>query len=88
MHSSAAKLFDLGGSQAVRLRAEFCFNGTDEAYFRRDERTCDVIVSTRSLTDWRAFMALRGRFGPLPNEFPGDRAQGGQGRGPFEGYAE
>ena len=88
MHSSTAKLFDLDGSQAVRLPAEFCFEGTDEVYVRRDERTGDVILSKRSLTDWHAFMALRERLGPLPDDFPGDRAQGEQRRDPFEGGSE
>ncbi len=40
-----AKLFRNGGSQAVRLPAEFRFEG-DEVYARRDERTGDVILST------------------------------------------
>jgi len=40
-----AKLFMNGGSQAVRLPAEFRFEG-DEVYIRRDERTGDVVLSS------------------------------------------
>ena len=39
-----AKLFRNGGSQAVRLPAEFRFEG-DEVFVHRDERTGDVILS-------------------------------------------
>jgi len=41
-----AKLFKNGASQAVRLPAEFRFDG-DEVYISRDERTQDVILSKR-----------------------------------------
>jgi antitoxin VapB len=41
-----AKLFMNGGSQAVRLPAEFRFEG-DEVYARRDERTGDVVLSSQ-----------------------------------------
>ena len=40
-----AKLFRNGGSQAVRLPAEFRFEG-EEVYVRRDEKTGDVTLST------------------------------------------
>jgi antitoxin VapB len=40
-----AKLFQNGASQAVRLPAEFRFEGT-EIYTRRDEQTGDVLLST------------------------------------------
>jgi antitoxin VapB len=39
-----AKLFKNGASQAVRLPAEFRFEG-DEVYITRDERTGDVVLS-------------------------------------------
>ncbi len=45
MKSKKAKLFNNGGSQAVRLPAEFRFDG-DFVYVRRDERSGDVILST------------------------------------------
>ena len=41
-----AKLFKNGASQAVRLPAEFRFEG-DQVYISRDERTQDVILSKR-----------------------------------------
>jgi antitoxin VapB len=41
-----AKLFKNGASQAVRLPAEFRFEG-DEVYISRDERTQDIILSKR-----------------------------------------
>ena len=39
-----AKLFTIGGSQAVRLPAEFRFEG-DEVEIRRDSVTGDVVLS-------------------------------------------
>ncbi len=36
MNTKAAKLFTNGGSQAVRLPAEFRFTVADEVYVRRD----------------------------------------------------
>lgn len=44
--TKVAKLFKNGGSQAVRLPAEFRFEG-DEVYITRDERTGDVVLSSR-----------------------------------------
>lgn len=41
-----AKLFKNGASQAVRLPAEFRFEG-DEVYVTRDEKTKNVILSER-----------------------------------------
>jgi len=41
-----AKLFKNGASQAVRLPAEFRFEG-DEVYVTRDEKTNNVILSER-----------------------------------------
>lgn len=49
-----AKLFRNGGSQAVRLPAEFRFEG-DEVYVRRDEATGDVILSNASRTSREAY---------------------------------
>ncbi len=60
MPSKTAKLFVNGGSQAVRLPAEFRFDGSDEVYIRRDVVTGDVILSTKPLKKaWAAFFALR-----------------------------
>ena len=74
-----AKLFKNGRSQAVRLPAEFRFEG-DEVLIRRDPVTGDVILSPRnkSFEDW---LALRDRLLPqIPleelDDFMADRDQG------------
>jgi len=51
-----AKLFRNGRSQAVRLPAEFRFEGS-EVYVRRDPATGDVILS-RKPNSWEDFFAL------------------------------
>lgn len=45
-----AKLFTTGGSQAVRLPAQFRFEG-DEVDIRRDAATGDVVLS-KPLASW------------------------------------
>lgn len=52
-----AKLFKNGRSQAVRLPAEFRFEG-DEVFIRKDEETGDVILSKRPAS-WDEFFRLR-----------------------------
>jgi antitoxin VapB len=54
-----AKLFRNGRSQAVRLPAEFRFEGT-EVFIRRDAATGDVILSRRPEL-WDSFFELRHR---------------------------
>jgi antitoxin VapB len=49
-----AKLFMNGGSQAVRLPAEFRFD-VKEVFIRRDSATGDVVLSRRP-KDWSAFL--------------------------------
>ncbi|MGK6308541.1 antitoxin [Variovorax sp. DT-64] len=88
MQQPTAKLFATGGSQAVRLPAEFRFEGTSEVYIRRDESTGDVILSTRSPVDWGAFMRLREQLGSLPQDFLAEREQGEQQRDPFKDWKE
>lgn len=51
-----AKLFRNGRSQAVRLPAEFRFEGS-EVYVRRDPKTGDVILS-RKPHSWDDFFKL------------------------------
>jgi len=59
MDAKVAKLFTNGGSQAVRLPAEFRFDG-DEVYIRRDAVTGDVVLSSkRGWSIWQEFFALR-----------------------------
>ena len=74
-----AKLFKNGRSQAVRLPAEFRFDG-DEVSIRRDPVSGDVILSplNRSFEDW---LRQRDRLLPrIPKEdldaFLEDRDQG------------
>ena len=57
MSNKTAKLFRNGRSQAVRLPAEFRFDG-EEVYIRRDAVTGDVILSKKAGT-WDEFFALR-----------------------------
>jgi antitoxin VapB len=61
-----AKLFLNGRSQAVRLPAEFRFEGR-EVFIRRDETTGDVILSRRPEA-WDSFFKLR-REANIPDEF-------------------
>ena len=50
-----AKLFKNGASQAVRLPADFRFEG-DEVYITRDESSGDVVLSSHpGARDWREF---------------------------------
>jgi antitoxin VapB len=85
--TKTAKVFTTGGSQAVRLPAEFRFEG-DVVYVRRDSRTGDVVLSARPRTSWQEFMALREQLGPLPDDFLADRRQSTQTRDPLEGWRE
>ena len=81
-----AKLFTTGGSQAVRLPAEYRFSG-DVVYVRRDPLTGDVILSSRLPTGYAAFMAARANQGPVPEAFLGqvERAQSQELRDPVAG---
>ncbi|WP_422099278.1 antitoxin [Variovorax sp.] len=88
MQQSIAKLFATGGSQAVRLPAEFRFDGTTEVYIRRDEATGDVILSTRAPADWRAFIRMREQQGVAPRDALPGREQSQEQRDPFEGWKE
>ena len=52
------KLFKNGASQAVRLPAEFRFEGK-EIYATRDDQTGDVVLSSRpGAQTWSDFFAL------------------------------
>lgn len=53
-----ARLFTTGGSQAVRLPAEFRFEGS-EVWIRRDARSGDVVLSPVKQSSWAAFAELR-----------------------------
>jgi antitoxin VapB len=65
-----AKLFLNGRSQAVRLPADFRFEG-DEVFIRQDPVTRDVVLSRRP-ESWDSFFKLRQDAG-VPDEFMADR---------------
>jgi len=67
-----ARLFTNGGSQAVRLPADFRFDD-DEVFIRRDEITGDVILSKRpGWASWDEYFALRDAAA-VPDDFMADR---------------
>lgn len=65
-----AKLFRNGRSQAIRLPAEFRFDGS-EVHIRRDPETGDVILSRRP-ESWQEFFDLEDRLG-IPDDFLTER---------------
>ncbi|TKT77629.1 type II toxin-antitoxin system VapB family antitoxin [Aquamicrobium sp. LC103] len=73
--ATTAKLFMNGRSQAVRLPAEFRFEGK-EVDIRRDPRTGDVVLSERKPgKSWDEFFRLVDEL-DLPADFMQDRDQG------------
>jgi antitoxin VapB len=67
-----AKLFKNGASQAVRLPADFRFEG-EEVYISRDERTGDVILSARpGARAWADFFELMKTI-DVPADFMAER---------------
>ena len=73
MAHQTAKLFWNGRSQAVRLPAEFRFEGS-EVDIRRDSATGEVILSQGSRTrkTWKDFLDLAARLrAQAPEEFEG-----------------
>jgi len=87
MKVRTARLFQNGGSQAVRLPSEFRFEG-DHVYVRRDERTGDVILSSQPHSFWAEFMELRRTLGAAPDDFLRERFQSTQSRDPFEDWQD
>ena len=65
-----AKLFRNGRSQAVRLPAEYRFEGA-EVYVRRDPASGDVILSRRP-ESWQDFFELMKKI-EVPDDFLVDR---------------
>jgi antitoxin VapB len=65
-----AKLFLNGRSQAVRLPADFRFEGS-EVFIRQDPATGDVVLSRRP-ESWDGFFKLRQETN-VPDEFMADR---------------
>jgi antitoxin VapB len=67
-----AKLFRNGASQAVRLPAEFRFEG-DEVYATRDDRAGDVILSNLPGTrSWEEFFELMDTI-DVPDDYMAER---------------
>jgi antitoxin VapB len=67
-----AKLFKNGSSQAVRLPAEYRFEG-DEVYATRDDLTGDVVLSNRpGAKTWSEFFELM-RSIDVPTDFMAER---------------
>ncbi|MBT9588205.1 AbrB/MazE/SpoVT family DNA-binding domain-containing protein [bacterium] len=89
MKPKLARLFMNGGSQAVRLPAELRFDA-DEVYIRRDERTGDVILSSKPYLTWADFMEIRDQFLPESDsgDFLGQRLQSTESREPFRDWTE
>ena len=87
MTSRTAKIFMTGRSQAVRLPADFRFEGS-EVFVRRDPRTGDVILS-RKPDSWDGLLELHG-YDQVPDNFmgPEDRSELPHSRDPFEGWKE
>jgi antitoxin VapB len=67
-----AKLFMIGGNQAVRLPAEFRFEG-DEVEIRRDSATGDVVLS-KPIVSWDEYFDWV-RTLDLPNDLLREREQ-------------
>ncbi len=65
-----AKLFRNGRSQAVRLPAEYRFEGS-EVYIRRDPNSGDVVLSRRP-ESWQDFFELM-KTVDVPEDFLADR---------------
>jgi antitoxin VapB len=67
-----AKLFKNGASQAVRLPAEFRFEG-DQVYVSRDDRTGDIVLSNRpGARSWAELFDLL-RSIDVPDDFMAER---------------
>lgn len=68
------RVFMSGGSQAVRIPAQFCIT-TDEVYIRRDARNGDIILS-QSPGSLQEILAALDYLG-VPDDFlsPTERAQ-------------
>jgi antitoxin VapB len=72
VETKVAKLFKNGASQAVRLPADFRFEGS-EVYASRDQATGDVVLSTRpGAGTWKDFFALVHEVN-VPSDFMAER---------------
>ncbi|MBN6739339.1 AbrB/MazE/SpoVT family DNA-binding domain-containing protein [Acidithiobacillus sp. MC6.1] len=72
IETRVAKLFKNGASQAVRLPAEFRFEG-DKVYVTRDDATGDVLLSSRpGAKTWNEFFELLYSVN-VPTDFMAER---------------
>jgi antitoxin VapB len=72
IQTRVAKLFKNGASQAVRLPAEFRFDGV-EVFVTRDDVTGDLVLSNRpGAKVWRDFFDMM-RAIEVPDDFMSDR---------------
>jgi antitoxin VapB len=72
IQAKVAKLFKNGASQAVRLPADFRFEG-NEVYITRDEKTQDVILSKRpGERYWKEFFEFMGTV-DIPEDWMKER---------------
>jgi antitoxin VapB len=69
-----AKLFLNGRSQAVRLPADFRFEGS-EVFVEKDPETGNVILSRKPRSSWEKFFKLRDQT-DVPEEFMSEREDG------------
>ena len=85
--TQTAKLFLNGRSQAVRLPADFRFEG-DEVYIDKDPISGDVILSSKP-KDWDDLFSLI-QSKPVPKDFLNkeEREQENNTRDPFDGWVE
>ena len=84
-----ARIFSHGGSQAVRLPAEFRFTDIDAVYVRRNVAG-DVVLSRHAPQLYSTFMATRNSLGVLPDTFlsPTERDQRTEDRDPFADFSD
>jgi len=84
-----ARIFSHGGSQAVRLPAEFRFSDIDAVYVRRNAAG-DVVHSRHAPQLYATFMATRNSLAALPDVFlsPNERDQRVEDRDPFADFGD
>ena len=84
MMTKLARIFSHGGSQAVRLPAEFRFTDVDAVYVRRN-LAGDVVLTRHAPQPYASYMATRNALGALPDTFlsPNERDQRTEDRDPF-----
>ena len=85
--TKVAKIFMNGRSQAVRLPAEFRFDG-DEVYIEKDEVTGNVILSSKP-KEWDDLFSLISEA-PAPEDFLSSKERDAtqNNEDPFHGWLE